>query len=200
LGRQYQHEGLFTPSDAPPASVNQRELLAANMGLKTLLLLAITLYVKLISDSQVSLAVIKKWTCRLPRIMVLLWILRVRSRSLCEENGISLGLHYTPSLFNIWDDKLSRCRLSPDWALTPSSLAQIRLSVARLIQFCSFCRTKGTLSLTKSRNRFVLKIQRTSCLRMALCCLESGSIELQLAKCCTPTVIEAFDVRWTTFC
>jgi hypothetical protein len=78
--------------------------------------------VQLFSDSQVALAVFRNWTCRSPRVMVLLRILR----RLCEENAISLGLQYISSVLNIWADKLSRSRLSSDWALTPSSLAKIR--------------------------------------------------------------------------
>jgi hypothetical protein len=54
--------------------------------------------------------------------MVLLRILR----RLCEEKAIPLGLQYISSVLNIWADKLSRSRISSDWALTPSSLAKIR--------------------------------------------------------------------------
>jgi ribonuclease HI len=113
---------LFIPSDAEPTSTNQRELLAAIFGLKTFLPVARQQRVQLLSDSQVALAVIRNWTCRSPRVMVLLRILR----RLCEENGISLGPQYLPSVLNIWADKLSRSRLSSDWAFTRSSLAQIR--------------------------------------------------------------------------
>jgi hypothetical protein len=88
---------LFIPSDAEPTSINQRELLAATFGLKTFLPVANQQRVQLLSDSQVALAVISNWTCRSPRDMVLLRILR----RLCEENGISLGLQYIPSVLNI---------------------------------------------------------------------------------------------------
>jgi hypothetical protein len=64
----------------------------------------------------------QNWTCRSPQVMVLLRILRRH----CEGNGIYLGLQYIPSALNIWADKLSRSSLTSDWALTPSSLAQIR--------------------------------------------------------------------------
>jgi hypothetical protein len=37
-----------------------------------------------------------------------------------------LGLQYIPSVLNIWANKLSRSRLSFDWALPPSSLDQLR--------------------------------------------------------------------------
>jgi ribonuclease HI len=109
--------GLFTPSDAEPSSINQRDLLAAIPGLRTSLLVARKQRVQLLSDSQLSLAGIRNWST--PRIMVLLRILR----RLCEENGISLGLQYIPNVLKVWVKKLSR---SSDWALTPSSLAQIR--------------------------------------------------------------------------
>jgi hypothetical protein len=122
FGTSLPARGLFIPSDAEPTSINQRELLAAIFGLKTFLPVASQQRVQLLSDSQVALTVIRNWTCRSPRVMVLLRILR----RLCEENGISLGLQYIPSVLNIWADKLSRSRLSSDWALTPSSLAQIR--------------------------------------------------------------------------
>jgi hypothetical protein len=122
FGTSVPARGLFIPSDAEPTSINQRELLAAIFGLKAFLPVARQQRVQLLSDSQVALAVIRNWTCRSPRVMVLLRILR----RLCEENGISLGLQYIPSVLNIWADKLSRSRLSSDWALTPSSLAQIR--------------------------------------------------------------------------
>jgi hypothetical protein len=88
----------------------------------TFLPAARSLHVKLVSDSQVALAVVKNWTSRSPKIMVLLRTFR----GLCEKNGISLGLQYIPTVLNIWADKLSRCHLSFDWALTPSSLAQIQ--------------------------------------------------------------------------
>jgi hypothetical protein len=122
FGTSVPARGLFIPSDAEPTSINPRELLAAILGLKTFLPFARQQRVKLLSDSQVALAVIRNWTCRSPRVMVLLRILR----RLCEESGISLGLQDIPTVLNIWADKLSRSRLSSDWALTPISLAQIR--------------------------------------------------------------------------
>jgi hypothetical protein len=122
FGTSVPARGLFIPSDAEPTSINQRELLTAIFGLKTFLPVARQQRVQLLSDSQVASAVIRNWTCRSPRVMVLLRILR----RLCEENGISLGLQYTSSVLNIWADNLSRSRISSEWVLTPSSHAQIR--------------------------------------------------------------------------
>jgi ribonuclease HI len=83
--------GLFIPSDAEPTSINERELLAAIIGLKTFLPVARQQRVQLLSDSQVALAVIiRNWTCRSPRVMVLLRILRRH----CEENVIYFGLKF----------------------------------------------------------------------------------------------------------
>jgi hypothetical protein len=79
--------GLFTLKDAQPASFNQRELLAAILGLETFLPSARSLHVNLASDAQVALTVVKNWASCSPRIMVLLRILR----KLCEGNGISLA-------------------------------------------------------------------------------------------------------------
>jgi hypothetical protein len=114
--------GLFTPEDAEPRSINQRELLAAILGIRSFLKTARSSHVQLISDSQVTLAVTKNWTSRSPRLMALLRILR----QLCENNGISLGLQYIPSVLNIWADKLSRRRDASDWALTPTVIKHIQ--------------------------------------------------------------------------
>jgi hypothetical protein len=88
FGTSVPARGLFNPTDAKPVSINQRELLAAILGLSTFLQVARSLHVNLLSDSQVSLAVVRNLTSRSPRIIDLLRILRL----LCEENGISLGL------------------------------------------------------------------------------------------------------------
>jgi hypothetical protein len=53
-----------------------RELLAAILGLKTFFPFSRQLRAQLDSDSQVALAAIWNWTCRSPRVMVLLRILR----------------------------------------------------------------------------------------------------------------------------
>jgi ribonuclease HI len=136
LGASVPARGLFIPTDAEPVSINQRELLAAILGLSTFLQVARSLHVNLLSDSQVSLAVVRNWTSRSPRLMALLRILR----RLCEENGISLGLQYIPSVLNIWADKLSRCRDSSDWAITPFALAQIQGHLSRPILSQVFAR------------------------------------------------------------
>jgi hypothetical protein len=57
-----------------------------------------------------------------PRIMALLRIFR----QLCEDDGISLGLKYLPSILNTWADRLSRQRDFSDWALTPNATNQIQ--------------------------------------------------------------------------
>jgi ribonuclease HI len=97
FGTSVPARGLFIPSDVGPTSINQRELLAAIFGLKTFLPVARQQRIQLLSDSQVALAVIRNWTCKSPRVMAFLRILR----RLCEENGISLGLQYIPSVLNI---------------------------------------------------------------------------------------------------
>jgi hypothetical protein len=81
---------LFAPEDAAPGSINQRELLAAILGLHSALAIARDIHVQLVSDSQVTLVVTRNWTSRPPRMMVLLRILR----KFGEDNGISLGLQY----------------------------------------------------------------------------------------------------------
>jgi ribonuclease HI len=86
--------GLVLATDAGPQSINQREILAAILGLRSFLRLAQKTHVQLISDSQVTLAVIRNWTSGSPKIKSLLRILR----RMCEENGLSLGLQYLPSI------------------------------------------------------------------------------------------------------
>jgi hypothetical protein len=113
---------LFTPDDAEPRSINQRELLAAILGLQRFLLVTRDSHVQHISDAQVMLAVTRNSTSRSPRMMVLLRILRMH----CEEKVISLGLQYIPSVFNIWADCLSRRRDASDWMVTPAVVAEIR--------------------------------------------------------------------------
>jgi hypothetical protein len=142
FGTSVPARGLFTPTYAEPASINQRELLAAILGLKTFLPVARSLHVQLVSDSQVALAVVRNRTSRSPKIMVLLRTLR----GLCEENGISLGLQYITSVLNIWADKLSRCRLSSDWAVTPSSLAQIQSQFTSPIYSQVFARRETAIT------------------------------------------------------
>jgi hypothetical protein len=114
--------GLFMPDEAEPRSINQRELLAAILGLKSFLEVARNQQLLLVSDSQVSLAVTRNWTSKSPRILALLRILR----RLCEDHGISLALRYIPSVLNTWADKLSRHRDASDWCLTASAAAQVR--------------------------------------------------------------------------
>jgi hypothetical protein len=153
LGTSVPARGLFIPTDAEPVPINQRELFATILGLSTFLQVARSLHVNLLSDSQFSLAVVRNWTSRSPRLMALLRILC----RLCEENGISLALQYIPSVLNIWVDKLSRCRDSFDWAITPFTLAQIQGHLARPIcsqvfacrntvipNFSNFCSPNGT--------------------------------------------------------
>jgi hypothetical protein len=101
--------------------INQRELLAAIIGLRSFLNVARNSHVFLNFDSQVALAVTRNWTSKSPQIMALLYILR----QLCEDNGISLGLQYLPSILNTWADRLSRQCDKSDWALTPNAAAQV---------------------------------------------------------------------------
>jgi hypothetical protein len=86
--------GLFKPSDAQPRSINQRKILAAILGIRTFLRQAKKSHVQQVSDSQVTLAVIKNWTSKSCTIMRLLRILR----GLYKNHGLSLGLQYIPSV------------------------------------------------------------------------------------------------------
>jgi hypothetical protein len=67
---------LFTPDDAESRSINQRELLAAILGLQKFLPVARDAHVQLVSNSHVTLAGTRNWASRSPRMMVLLRILR----------------------------------------------------------------------------------------------------------------------------
>jgi hypothetical protein len=96
--------GLLTPEDAETHSINQRELLADIIGVRSLINFARNSHVSLTSDSQVALAVTRKWTSKSPQIMALIHVLR----QLCEVNSISLGLQYLPSILNKWENQLSR--------------------------------------------------------------------------------------------
>jgi ribonuclease HI len=75
LGTSVPARVLFIPTDAEPVLINQLELLAAILDLSTFLQVARSLHVNLLSDSQVSLAVVRNWTSRSPRLMALLRIL-----------------------------------------------------------------------------------------------------------------------------
>jgi hypothetical protein len=81
--------------------------LADIIGVRSLINFTRNSHVSLTSDSQVALAVTRKWASKSPQIMALIRVFR----QLCEVNCISLGLQYLPSFLTTWENQLSRSTL-----------------------------------------------------------------------------------------
>jgi hypothetical protein len=96
--------GLFLATDAGPQSINQREILTAILGLRSFLRLSQK------NPRPIDLRLSgnpchhTKLDLKVPQNSELRRILR----RMCEENGLSLGLQYLPSILNTWADRLSR--------------------------------------------------------------------------------------------
>jgi hypothetical protein len=64
---------------------------------------------------------------------------------LCENNGISIGLQYTPSVLNIWADKLSRRQDASDWALTPTVIKNIQKQLTATVNTQVYARRETVI-------------------------------------------------------
>jgi ribonuclease HI len=99
------------------SSINELELLAAIHGVREFAGFARGQQLLLVSDSQVTVHIVRNWTSRSPRLLAHLRTLR----ELCETRGITLSTRHLPSVLNIWADRLSRRRDSTAWGLPPTS-------------------------------------------------------------------------------
>lgn len=96
------------------AHINELELSAALLALETFLPFARKRHVQLVTDSLVTMHIVRNYTSRSPRLLAKLR----RLRALCEAHGITLSTRHLPSVLNCWADRLSRRRDTPDWGLS----------------------------------------------------------------------------------
>jgi hypothetical protein len=85
------------------SSINELELLATLHGVRVFAIFARGRQLQLVSDSRVTVHIVRNWTSRSPRLMVHLRTLR----ALFEARGITLSRRHLPSVLNIWSDRLS---------------------------------------------------------------------------------------------
>jgi hypothetical protein len=84
----------------------------------------------LISDSLLTVHIVRNWTSRAPRLLANLRTLR----ALCESLGVTISTRHPPSVVKLWADRLSRCRYSTSWGLChTSALLQARRFKAELL-------------------------------------------------------------------
>jgi hypothetical protein len=99
------------------SSINELDLLAAIHGLRKFVQFARSRELVLVSDSRVTVHIVRNWTSRSPRLLGHLRTLR----ALCETHGVTLSTRHLPSALNVWADHLSRRRDSTSWALPLTS-------------------------------------------------------------------------------
>jgi ribonuclease HI len=99
------------------SSINELELLAAIHGLRAFARFARSRELVLISDSLVTVHIVRNWTSRAPRLLAHLRTLR----ALCESLGVTISTRHLPSVLNLWADRLSRRRDSTSWGLCHTS-------------------------------------------------------------------------------
>ncbi len=99
------------------SSINELELLAAIHGLRAFARFARTRELTLVSDSLVTVHIVRNWTSRAPRLLAHLRTLR----ALCETLGVTISTRHLPSVLNLWADRLSRRRDSTSWGLSHMS-------------------------------------------------------------------------------
>jgi ribonuclease HI len=86
------------------SSINELELLAAIHGVREFANFARGKQLKLVSDSRVTVHIVRNWTSRSPRLLSHLRTLR----ALCEARCITLSTRHLHSVLNLWADRLSR--------------------------------------------------------------------------------------------
>jgi hypothetical protein len=99
------------------SSINELELLAAIHGLRAFARFARTRTLTLVSDSLVTVHIVRNMTSRAPRLLAHLRTLR----ALCETLGVTISTRHLPSVLNLWADRLSRRRDSTSWRLSHTS-------------------------------------------------------------------------------
>jgi hypothetical protein len=107
----------FFDAEQEGSSINELELLAALHGVRKFARFARGQQLQLVSDSMVTVHIVRNWTSRSPRLLAHLRTLR----ALCEARGITLSTRHLPSVLNLWADRLSRRRDSTAWGLSPTS-------------------------------------------------------------------------------
>jgi hypothetical protein len=71
----------------------------------------------LVSDSLVTVHIVRNWTSRVPRLLSHLRTLR----ALCETLGVTTSTRHLPSVVNICANRLARRRDSTSWGLSRTS-------------------------------------------------------------------------------
>jgi ribonuclease HI len=99
------------------SSIYELELLAAIHGVRVFARFARGCQLQLVSDSLVTVHIVRNWTSRSPRLLAHLRNLR----TLCEARGVTLSTRRLPSVLNLWADRLSRCTDSTSWGLPAAS-------------------------------------------------------------------------------
>lgn len=69
-----------------------------------------------------STHIVTNYTSRSPRFLAKLRTLH----ALCWRHGVALSKFHLPSVLNCWADRLSRCRHTPDWTLSPTAVQIIQ--------------------------------------------------------------------------
>jgi ribonuclease HI len=108
--------GLFTAANEG-SSINELELLAAIHGLRSFPRFARARELTLVSDSLVTMHIVRNWTSRAPHLLSHLRTLRAVRESL----GVTLSTRHLQSVLNLWADRLSRRRDSTSWGLSHTS-------------------------------------------------------------------------------
>jgi hypothetical protein len=98
-------------------SINELELLAAIHGLRAFAQFARTREFTLVSDSLVTVHIVRNWTSSAPRLLSHLQTLR----ALCESMGVTISTRHLLYALNLWADRLSRRRDSTSLGLSPTS-------------------------------------------------------------------------------
>jgi hypothetical protein len=86
------------------SSINELELLAAIHGWQAFARFARSRGITLVSDSRVTIHIVRNMTSRPPRLLSHLRTLR----ALCETLGVTISTRHLPSVLSLWADRLSR--------------------------------------------------------------------------------------------
>ena len=99
------------------AHINELEVLAALYALKHFVRHARRRSVEIITDSMVTMHVVRNLTSRSLRLLS-----RLRElRALCEMEAVTISTRHIPPVLNTWADRLSRRRDSHAWSIpTPA--------------------------------------------------------------------------------
>ena len=108
--------------------INELELTAALHAINSFVHHARNRHVLLVSDSMVTVHIVRNLTTRSPRLLS-----KIRTlRALCEKQGITLSTRHLPSVVNKWADRLSRRRDTNAWNLSDVAIKLIqRMCIGR---------------------------------------------------------------------